>query len=49
MSKDNPNKVVKFDHNYKNRSPIQELVEQNAKLDDNNNRFFLSTIGTENG
>ena len=34
MSKDNQNKVVKFDHNYKNRSPIQELVEQNAYLQD---------------
>ena len=27
MTKDNK-KVVKYDHNYKNRSPIEELVEQ---------------------
>jgi hypothetical protein len=30
MSQDNPKRVVRFDHNYKNRSPIHEISEDIA-------------------
>ena len=30
MSQDNPKRVVRFDHNYENRSPIHEISEDIA-------------------
>ena len=30
MSQDNPKRVVRFDHNYKNRSPMHEISEDIA-------------------
>ena len=30
MSQDNPKTVVRFDHNYKNRSPMHEISEDIA-------------------